>query len=1575
MKKKLLVKLLVCIVFNLIALNSTAQRKMEKLDRGVVAVRNTTGDFFVSWRYLATDQENLQFNLYAKKVGASGFTKLNSGLLSLTNFSPTSGSVATGTQLYVTPVINGVESSPSGIFTIPGNGFTSYRSAFMDITYNPVNDGLAFTDYYTKFVWPVDLDGDGEYDYVVDRKAVAWSNTSTDKIQGYLRNGTLLWTIDMGPNCQIDYGSADMVTAYDMDGDGKSEVIIKSSEGTKFANGYYVKGYTTPDIDGDGIVNYEAQSKRNPPYYMTVVDGMTGNEKISTEFDYSKTLYTRDNKAIFMGDEYNKMVGHMGVLYLDGKHPSVGFIYNLRTLDGFHNYYVTAFGYNSSKQWVQQYLWSRGQLDAAEGHGLRVADVDFDGHDEMLDIGYGIKYDGTLAFNAHISHGDRFRIGDIDPERPGLETFAIQQNASSLLGQILYKSESGVPIKKWYLTSVSDVGRGECMDVDSTKLGYEMWSTMPNIYNAKGNIVYEGSTPFPYEGVWWDGDLSREELAAADGSGYNADVRRYDPTSHSFGSRLIEFAKMTGWAVKSMNGVRPAFFGDIAGDWREEVILAKKGTANVTLKDINGIDSIGAVETCPGIVGFSTDYPTSKRIYCLMQNPAYRLQCTAKGYYQSSYPDFYLGYNMPTPPIAPVQSAKLTWKSGTTFDKNTTNFLLSDEATTSSFTDGDDIMFDISGDNSSNITLNADVSPSKLWAMNPLGKDYTLTGVGKLTGTMELVKSMYGTFTLNGNHTYTGKTTISEGTLCVNGSIASPINLLAKGTLSGNSIVNGGITLNPGLNIEGGRLAPGNGLLAGKLGKMTINSNVTMAGKVTVHIDVLPFDAYKNDTLQINGNITLSGINQIYINTESGVLPSGTYSLIHWTGSLTGSVSNFVIAGISGLPMSLIIENNTLKLIVNATRTAGAVKWTGKENGNWDYLSANFKQNENPTYFVNGDTIQFNDSALVKTVILADTMTVANTTMSNEASYVLKGAGGISGSGGLTKSGRGLLDIQTTNNWYRGKTVLNNTVVQVAGLADGNNAGSLGAASSDAGNMTMTNSKLIVNAVSTNSNRGISLIGNDTINVPKSNGVVAINGLLTGSGSLVVNGPGQLNVSGTVANTYTGSTVISGIRLSLGNLLMNSYGLGTGTITLLGGATLRMYYNINTSSYQTSTWNLTVPDANAATLIASGRCTIAGTLNGAGTLNYQIPYVRADWATNCSNFSGILNVTSIYSGGSGTFRITTNTNGLPLCTVNLGAQVDMGAYSSIGASSTSTSTAVKIGALAGVAGSTVNGGTYTIGGNNKDAVFNGVINAGATITKTGTGSWTLTGANTTTSPFTISGGKVIVSNASGSATGTGNVTVGNSAVLTGTGIITGSVTMGNGSNLTIGNGSMGTLTLSSNLILQTGSKTTFKVSGSTNDKLNVGATMVLKGTLEMINQGVAYQSGNSYTIFTAATSTGMFDAVSPATPGQGLKWNTSLINSGIISVDIADGIEDVEGSTIRVYPSLINDFCMVSIGGLSGEVKVELIREVGQVISSRITSSTSQSYKVEMSGMTPGMYFVKITNSNGRSFLRKVIKL
>lgn len=1559
---------IVLIVLLMSTLNTMhAQRKVEKPDRGVVAVRNNAGNFFISWRLLTTDPENVRFNVYAKKNSTAGYVKLNTEPLINTSFSPAPGTVAARTLVQVVPVVNNVEGTPGIAFSIPDNGFTTYRSAFMDIAFNPSVDGLPLEKYSSKFVWPVDLDGDGEFDYVVDRLSVSGG---THKVQAYLRNGTLLWTIDVGPNVSICQGQDDMVIAYDMDGDGKGDVVIKSSDGTRFADGKGVNGSATLDTDNDGIIDYGTQNIKNPPQYITVIDGMTGLEKNSIEMKYPSN-YTRTNKSVFMGEEYSNLNGHMAIMYIDGKHPSVGFIYKTRTSsDQYHWYYASAYGYNASGQWVNWYNWERKNTDAAEGHQIRVADVDFDGRDELLDIGYGLKYDGTLAFNAHIHHGDRTRTGDIDPERPGLETFAIGQNAPDMLGMILYDAGTGVPVKKIFLSGVGDVGRGECMDVDSTHLGYEFWSTMPNIYDAKGNVIYEGATPFPNEGIWWDGDLQREELTSADGNGFNADIRKYDINTHDFGSRLIEFAKMTSWQVRSEYGRRPAFFGDIAGDWREEVILEKFGNVTATLKDINGNDSLATVSATVGFVGFSTDYPTNIRLYCLMQNPAYRMQSTTRGYYQSAIPDYYLGYKMQQPPLPPVQSAKLTWKSGSVLDKTSPAFVLDNEVTTAAFTDGDDILFDISGNNAGDIQMNTDLAPSKILAMNPKGKDYSISGTGKFTGTMELVKSMYGNFILNGKHTYTGKTTIHEGTLTVNGSLDSPVELRAKGTLAGNAILNGGITLNPALNIEGSRLAPGNGLDAAKLGKITLNSNLLLNGKTNLHFDIIPASAYKNDSIVVTGDLTASGINNVVVNTLTGTLPAGTYSLLSWTGAFTGSVSNFAIEGISGLPVSLVIENNTLKLVVNAVRSIGKINWTGAESTNWDFVSGNFTLNNQSTYFVTGDSVVVNDIATNKTITANDNFNTANISFQNTSSAItLKGTGGIAGTGNLEKTGRGLLNIETVNNSYTGKTILNNALVQIAALNDAGTPGSLGMAAVSPANFTMNNSRLIVNAVSTNTNRGLTITGNDTINVPKSNGVVSVSGIVTGTGKLIKNGAGQLNLSSGVANTYSGGTLISGGTLALGALIMNKTGLGSGPVTIENGGKLVMYYS--TDYGQNPNWNLTIPENQTATLITSGRCDINGSINGAGTLNYYVSYVRTDLVASGANFTGKINVTTDADGGD--FRITTNSYGFPLTQISLSNMVNMYACSAVGASGGNTATTVRVGSLSGVAGSTLGTGTWLIGNDNRDAVFAGTIGSGATITKQGTGVWTLSGANLNTTAFNVSAGKLIATNTSGSATGSGNVTVASGATIAGTGKFGGNVSVNAGAIVSPGTTSYGTLSFGGNLSLYSGSKTIIKVSATNNDKLNITGNIVLRGTLELQVTGTPFAAGKSFTILTAGTVTGSYEAISPSTPGTGLKWNTSRMNEGILSVDVADGIEDIAGAGIRVYPTVVKNNCVVEFGSLNGKVNVELLDQVGKVlIAERV--STDSKHELNISQLHSGFYYIRIVTDKNQSFLRKVVK-
>ena len=349
-----------------------------------------------------------------------------------------------------------------------------------------------------------------------------------------------------------------------------------------------------------------------------------------------------------MSDGYSAMDGHFAICYLDGIHPSLVMECLDRDNNKTHHNYVFTWDYDWSSghptNWHHSHTWSRNDKTPwpAEFHQLRVADVDGDGTDEMIQGGYSVNPLTGWFASPGIGHGDRFILSDIDPDRPGLEVYAIQQ--SSLLGQLLYDARTAERIKEWHLPSVYDVGRGTCLDMDASHKGYEILSYVDDyVYDCKGERTGQTRTGSMFEGCWWDGDLLREWLNSPGGSGWGTNLM----VSKVLGDRLAEFSQESNWAAHAATGTRPAFMGDIMGDWREEVILAKQNA-----------------ESCTGLVGYTTAMPTNYSIYCLQQDPHYRGDCTTRGYYQHPNTGFYLGGDMPMPPLPPVFQTDLRWKRG-----------------------------------------------------------------------------------------------------------------------------------------------------------------------------------------------------------------------------------------------------------------------------------------------------------------------------------------------------------------------------------------------------------------------------------------------------------------------------------------------------------------------------------------------------------------------------------------------------------------------------------------------------------------------------------------------------------------------------------------------------------------------------------------------------------------------------------------------------------------------------------------------------------------------------------------------
>ncbi|MGP3969291.1 rhamnogalacturonan lyase family protein [Streptomyces sp. 6N223] len=571
------------------ASTTQAARVMENLGRGVVAVRSSDTDVLVTWRLLGLDPEGIGFNVYRSTAGGA-FEKLNAEVLTGgTNYADSTADLSQDNAYRVAPVVDGAEREPSEAFTLTADHATEPAVRL------PLRSGGA-----VKFVWAGDLNGDGEYDYVLDRQE------SPQRLEAYSSDGEFLWEVNMGPNSTnqdniepgsstIDVGHNDGVTVYDFDSDGMAEVAVRIANGVTF---------------GDGETwTHEDDSRQ----FMAILDGRTGALR---SWSAVPTDYLADGP----------MAARLGVAYLDGTAPSlVAFLKN-RQDGGAFNLMVGAWRFDGDSLDLQ-WKWLRGDQDAPDGHNSRAIDVDGDGADEFVEIGFALGGDGTLKYSMGpqgIVHGDRFHIADMDPERAGLEGYGVQQDNPSGLLEYYYDATTGELIWE-HGGGPGDVGRGMAGDIDPRFPGMEVWS-FSGLYNAPTDELTEPDTalaPWPQLGLHWDGDLTMELLN--DGK-----IEEWDPENPTDSADLPRLHEVGDYGAVTAAQGGPTLYGDLMGDWREEAVYTNAAYDELII--------------------FTTDQPTDTRLYTLAHNPAYRNAMTFHGYMQSHHVDYFLGDGMSPPP-------------------------------------------------------------------------------------------------------------------------------------------------------------------------------------------------------------------------------------------------------------------------------------------------------------------------------------------------------------------------------------------------------------------------------------------------------------------------------------------------------------------------------------------------------------------------------------------------------------------------------------------------------------------------------------------------------------------------------------------------------------------------------------------------------------------------------------------------------------------------------------------------------------------------------------------------------------
>jgi autotransporter-associated beta strand protein len=754
-----------------------------------------------------------------------------------------------------------------------------------------------------------------------------------------------------------------------------------------------------------------------------------------------------------------------------------------------------------------------------------------------------------------------------------------------------------------------------------------------------------------------------------------------------------------------------------------------------------------------------------------------------------------------------------------------------------------------------------------------------------ISGGYGITKAGNGTLKLTGANTYTGTTTVSAGTLVINGP--------AFDTAARTYTISSGATM----NIDSGTTAA--------------NGTTTINGSGTLYVTGL----WKNDTPNnphgTGRNITMAlGSGGLINVAASGTLCNGGWSNITWTGS-PGNLADLNVDGTFDL-----WDGNTVQ--VDAL-TGGGTVIKGMGGGTTVVLTVG--QDNGSGTFSGTISNGTGTASLTKTGSGAQTLSGANT-------YT-----------GTTTLSAGTLNINNASAIGTGTFTIS------GGTIDNTSAGDIAMTTNNPqnwnGDFTFTgtnNLNLGTGAVSLSASRIV------TISTLGSN--LTVGGIISGSGkSLTLAGSGSLTLSG--VNTYSGGTTISAHDTIFAN---NSSALGSGAVSLtasaapytdlsLGnGVNVANALTMNSTSAGTLRSSLAVPYGSTATysgaitlagdyytgFYAFGTMTVSGTIgtsaytgtlrlrgSGAGTLGaaavVSIPNADVQitdggtWTiSSTGNTWGATNIVS------GTLMLGIN-SALPSATVvtmgqggNYTATLDLNGKNQTIAGLTETSGNTG-GANALTVTNTGAAATLTIN-NSSNYQYDSLITNGTNalnIVKTGSGTLTLSNDNTYTGTTTINGGTLNITNTSGSATGTGAITVGSGGTLGGTGEATGAVTVQSGGTLSPGTSGVGQLKINGNLAMNSGSTFSVTVSGPAADRVFDTGTVNLGSATLSVTVLITPVPGQTYTIIDNDAA----DAITGTFNGQA-EGSTITVASGTFRISYVGGTGNDVTLTCVTSPSL-----------------------------------------------------------------------
>ena len=633
------------------------------------------GKVLVNWRMLPGDDENTGFDLY-RKIGTGTETQLNAKV-----------SFTGGFHYEVTPILaTNYQDNPSDKtkdityrLTYTGDSVTI---GTYTITANRLKNGLPYIEiplqtteqaselvnnhkYKANDCSVGDLDGDGVLEIVVKRLLTSYDNagnqtgsaesaSDTDPkarhialFEAYKLDGTFMWRVMSGPN--IIAGNSINFSVADIDGDGCCEVVTRTSEGTVFGDGYEI-----PDTDGDGITDYrsiwpthyqgDSDKGYGGPEFFSVIDGKTGRELARANFigrgpdgatpeELAANWYQNDWNWDPRTNKYTWKLANslrIGVAHFQegpGLQIFLGRgVYGRTIVEGWQ---YNGEGNEMTRLWRIDTMDKGGQDVNKDGkpfsayagqgnHAFNVADLDGDGLDEVMYGSCAWDNDGTGLWTTGLGHGDANHVGKFLPEREGLQMWHCLENGKTEVA--LHDARTGEII--WDIVSTADNDMGRCMvaDVDPTSPGCEFWKYGNELYDQNGTPLYNDQGNRRTEssanaGIWFDGYLNRQMI--------NEGIIN----SYTHGRTFTMYRYNVGFNNSTKSN--PGWYGDMLGDWREEVICPD----NTKLQ-------------CLRL--FATWYPTAHRFPWLMTDHTYKMQTIHQqvGYNQPNNLGYYLGSDL-----------------------------------------------------------------------------------------------------------------------------------------------------------------------------------------------------------------------------------------------------------------------------------------------------------------------------------------------------------------------------------------------------------------------------------------------------------------------------------------------------------------------------------------------------------------------------------------------------------------------------------------------------------------------------------------------------------------------------------------------------------------------------------------------------------------------------------------------------------------------------------------------------------------------------------------------------------------